>query len=281
MATRPVLIALALLALPGCYASHAQWEHAAPDGSAVWMRIESGALALDGFLEVREDGRYLASPWNEVAVCTGTLDDVQLGAWAALIERTGAFERSGHLGPDVDDGVGTSVQLRSEGGREARFSFNWVPELTEFRTRVEDFWQTLDPRGCGPATLDPEATSLRTFVMGFDPLNAFAEAEVEVDSSGDVRGHVAAGLLPLDIELHPCTPLASPGELWAAVLASRPFDRRSGDGWHEASVSVRTVVTSDDGSRNERSIHFRLAYERPEHRALWDALVTIVDEHCR
>lgn len=252
------------------------------------MRVDVGGgwASGGGFLEVRFDGTYAASPMNELRVCTGTLSPSALARWAELIERTGAFEREGLQGPALSDAGSATVELASEDGRATSFTMlggpaaGWDPALDAFRRGAEELWATLDLESCAPATLDPATSSLRAWIDHFDPRDeARRAARVEIGRDGAVRA--AFGYLsPDDDAFEPCAPLADPEPLWPAVLGSTPFDRRGPDGWREVLVSVHTEVTAADGTTHERWLGGWMQSSRPEQVALQDALVSLLETHC-
>jgi hypothetical protein len=289
-----VLLAGSLLA--GCYQRHAPWERAAPDGSAISMRVElgGGTIFTSGFLEVRFDGTYAASPRNELRVCTGTLEPAALDAWAELIERTGAFAREGLQGSArVTHAAGTAVELASEDGLATSFSFlggpglagflGWDPALAAFTDGAEDFWATLDLEACAIAPLDPATSSLRASIDHFDLRDeARRVAMVEVNTDSAVTAQVSSWW-PLErVALEPCAPLAEADadRLWATVLASAPFTVSHPDGWREVRVGVGSEVTAADGTTHERRVDGWMQSSRPEQVALQDALVALVETHC-
>ena len=251
------------------------------------MRVDvgGGGASGHGFLEVRFDGTYAASPMNELRVCTGALSPAALDRWAELIERTGAFELEGLQGPALSDASGATVELASEDGRATSFAMlggpaaGWDPALDAFRRGAEELWATLDLAACAPAALDPATSSLRAWIDHFDPRDpARRAARVEVGRDGAVRA--AFGYWsPDDDAFEPCAPLAGPEPLWATVLASGPFDRHPADG-RDALMAVRSDVTAADGTTHERWVGGWMQSSRPEQVALQDALVALVETHC-
>lgn len=250
------------------------------------MRVEltaGGRVPAGGFLEVRFDGTYAASPMNELRVCTGTLDAATRDTWIALIERSGAFAREGPQGSShVTHADVTTVRVASEDGLATRFTFTGGGDaaLAGFADGVEAFWGTLNPETCAPATLDPATTDLSTWIHPFDLRDeARGWARLEVAPGGAVRAAFDYGWTE-GHELQPCLPLADSEPLWATVLASMPFDVRHPDGWREVGVSVSTDVTADDGSTHERWVYGWMQSSRPEQVALQDALVALAETHC-
>ncbi len=252
------------------------------------MRVDVGGgwASGGGFLEVRFDGTYAASPTNELRVCTGTLSPAALGRWAELIERTGAFGRDGVQGPDIADGGSAVVRLASEDGSTTTFTMlggpaaGWDPALDGFRRGAEELWATLDVEGCAPAALDPATTYLSAWIHPFDLRDeARGSARLEIAPDGAVRGAVGFWWSE-DDELETCAPLTESELLWDVVLASGPFDVRDPDGWRSVGVSVSTEVTAADGTTHERRVYGKMQPSRPEQAALQDALVALVETHC-
>lgn len=255
------------------------------------MRVEltaGGRVPARGFLEVRFDGTYAASPMNELRVCTGTLDAATRDTWIALIERSGAFAREGLQGSwHVTHADVTTVRVASEDGLATSFSFHggaafagWDPALEAFRRGAEELWATLDLESCAPAALDPTTTYLSAWIHPLDLRDeARGSARLEVAPDGTVRG--AVGLWwSEDDELETCAPLAETERLWDDVLASAPFNVRHPDGWREVIVSVSTEVTAADGTTHERWVYGKMQPSRPEQVVLQDALVALVETHC-
>lgn len=252
------------------------------------MRVEltGGRVPSRGFVEVRFDGTYAASPMNELRVCTGTLGPEALDAWIALIERTGAFDREGVQGPDIIDGGSAVVRLASEDGLATTFTMlggptaGWDPALDGFRRGAEDLWATLDIESCAPVALDPATTYLSAWIHPFDPLDeARGSARLEVAPEGAVRGAVGFWWSE-DDELETCAPLAESELLWDVVLASAPLDVRDPDGWRSVGVGVSTEVLAADGTTHERWVYGWMQSSRPEQVALEDALLALVETHC-
>lgn len=281
MTSRTAVVAGALL-LAGCYASHAPWDRAAPDGSAIALRIDVSWGLVGGFLEVRFDGSYVASPPNELRVCEGTMSVEELGAWAALLERTDAFSREGMQGPYVADGGETTVSVASEAGLSARFTFQGGPALHDPALRPyfewpDRFFASLDLASCEPRELDPATSRVRAWITNFDLAEGHT-AWVEIAEDGAVLASVGDAVAESDLE--PCEPLDDRRPLLAALMASAPFLPHRPSGWRAVSVWAQTVVTLPDGTTHPREVYFHLDAERPEHAALEAALISIIDDHC-
>lgn len=274
--------------LAGCYASHAPWARAAPDGSAIWMRVElhgGRASGGSGILQVRFDGTYVASPMNELRVCTGTLERAELDGWIALIETTGAFGLDGPYGDVIDGGV-TEVRLASEDGLATRFTLRggpaagYDPALARFEDRAEAFWATLDLDACAPAGLDSASSTLSAWIDPFDPSRAEG-VQIEVGHDGAIGVFFGYGYTSWEDELEPCAPLAEPERFWATVLAAAPFDpSRPDEAWRDVFVNADSEVAAADGTTHERWVHFNVHPSRPEQARLQDALIALVETHC-
>lgn len=283
------VVALFLLLLAGCYDSHAPWERAAPDGSAISMRLEITAwpAAAPGILEVRFDGTYLAAPINGLEVCTGTLTSAELDGWIGLIQRTGAFEREGLQGRAWLHAGGVRVSLASEGGLATSFSFTGFGDALEgFATRAKDFWASLDLDACAPEALDPQRSSLRAQIQLFEPGWGWEGARLEVTTTGAVNGYFGPNYWTDVEQLEPCAPLIEPDRFWATVLAGAPYDVPYDRRWPEygrrqVSTVIETEVTAGDGTTHRRWVPAQLRPSRPEHTRLIDALITLFETRCR
>lgn len=245
------------------------------------MRVDvAGYRSGGGFLQVRFDGTYVASPMNELRVCTGTLASAELDGWIALIERTDGFRREGRYGNMTHSEV--SVGLWSEEGLRARFSVEGLhPPLDGFRDATEAFWETLDLESCAPAALDP-AASISAWI---DPLEWDREggARIEVTRDGAVRALIGpwAAWSHDDEELVPCAPLADPDPFWATVLAAVPFEPRPADEpWRQHFGRVSAEVTAADGTTHRRWATYYLDSSRPEQARLEEALLALAQNHC-
>jgi hypothetical protein len=279
--------ALAVVLLTACYASHSPWERAAPDATALSMRVElSGPRGIGpGFLEIRFDGTYVAAPTNDLRVCTGVLDDAELGAWSSLIERTRAFDRVGIQGDTIIDGGITEVVLTSEGGLSTYFLLQggaslagYDPALSEFAVRTEALWATLDFDECPPETLDPAATSVRAW---FNPWDDGRTGSIEVLGDGSVSGFFGRSWLDT-MEREPCAPLADRAPLLALAAAAAPFDPSWDDdiAVRDVGVHVGTLVAAA-GANHERRAYTLIHLSRPEHARLGAAVETLAETHCR
>lgn len=274
---------LFVVCIAGCYASHAPWDRAAPDGSAISLRVEvsPGRGAGAGFLEVRFDGSYAASPMNELRVCTGVMDVGELAEWSELIEHTRAFELEGVQGRSVTDGGITRVELASRDGLSTSFELQggpafagYDPALTELADRAEAFWSRLAIDECGPERLDPSATRLSA---SFTLWEVDRAGRIEVRADGSVHG--SFDRFAFDHELTPCAPLAEREALLASVLSAAPFDPRLPEvtAPREVWLGVRSAVGDE---RHDRWAYTMLRPSRPEQAELGDALIALAFAHC-